>query len=48
MGIRFAASTESNAAPNLKEVYVKATQDDIVLIDSPCRITWTGYQKCIY
>lgn len=35
MGIRFAASTESNAAPNLKEVYVKATQDDIVLIDSP-------------
>lgn len=35
MGIRFAASLESNAAPNLKEVYVKAKKDDIVLIDSP-------------
>jgi NAD(P)H-dependent flavin oxidoreductase YrpB (nitropropane dioxygenase family) len=35
MGIRFAASSESNAAPNLKEVYVKATKEDIVLIDSP-------------
>ncbi|MFZ5943778.1 MAG: NAD(P)H-dependent flavin oxidoreductase [Bacillota bacterium] len=35
MGIRFAASAESNAAPNLKEVYVKAKREDIVLIDSP-------------
>jgi NAD(P)H-dependent flavin oxidoreductase YrpB (nitropropane dioxygenase family) len=35
MGIRFAASVESNAAPNLKEVYIKAKQEDIVLIDSP-------------
>jgi len=35
MGIRFAASLESNAAPNLKEVYVRAKREDIVLIDSP-------------
>lgn len=35
IGIRFAASEESNAAPNLKELYVKAQPDDIVLIDSP-------------
>jgi len=35
MGIRFAASLESNAAPNLKEVYVNAKREDIILIDSP-------------
>lgn len=35
MGTRFAASSESNAAPNLKEVYTKATKEDIILIDSP-------------
>lgn len=35
MGIRFAASEEANGAPNLKELYLKATSKDIVLIDSP-------------
>lgn len=35
MGIRFAASTESNAAQNLKEFYVKSGKEDIVIIDSP-------------
>lgn len=35
IGIRFAASEESNAAPNLKELYVKAQAEDIVLINSP-------------
>ncbi|MFZ7104508.1 MAG: NAD(P)H-dependent flavin oxidoreductase [Peptococcaceae bacterium] len=35
MGIRFAASLESNAAENLKKVYVEAKAKDIVLIDSP-------------
>ncbi|MGI6224703.1 MAG: NAD(P)H-dependent flavin oxidoreductase [Peptococcales bacterium] len=35
MGTRFAASIESNAALNLKEIYVKAKKEDIVLIDSP-------------
>lgn len=35
MGIRFAASKESNAADNLKEVYLAAKREDIMLIDSP-------------
>jgi len=35
MGTRFAASNESNAAPALKEFYLKAKQEDIVLIKSP-------------
>ena len=35
MGTRFAASLESNATPNLKEFYIQATAEDIVLIDSP-------------
>jgi len=35
LGIRFAASEESNAAPKLKEFYVQAGREDIVLIDSP-------------
>ncbi|MBZ4653838.1 MAG: 2-nitropropane dioxygenase [Peptococcaceae bacterium] len=35
IGIRFAASEESNAADSLKELYVKATDEDIVLINSP-------------
>ncbi len=35
MGIRFAASEEANGAECLKEVYVKANREDIVLIDSP-------------
>lgn len=35
MGIRFAASVESNAAPALKEFYLKAKPEDVVLINSP-------------
>jgi len=35
IGTRFAASEESNAAANLKEVYIRAGKEDIVLIDSP-------------
>ena len=35
MGSRFAASEESNAAPALKEFYLKMTKEDIVQIDSP-------------
>lgn len=35
MGIRFAASKESNAADALKEVYLRATDEDILLIPSP-------------
>jgi NAD(P)H-dependent flavin oxidoreductase YrpB (nitropropane dioxygenase family) len=35
MGIRFAASEEANGADCLKECYVKAGREDIVLIESP-------------
>lgn len=35
MGTRFAASEESNAAPALKEYYLQAKHEDIVLINSP-------------
>lgn len=35
MGTRFAASEESNAAPALKEFYLKAKPEDVVLIHSP-------------
>lgn len=35
MGTRFAASVESNAADEFKELYLKAQAGDIVRIDSP-------------
>lgn len=35
MGTRFAASVESNAAPALKEFYLKAKAEDVVVINSP-------------
>lgn len=35
MGTRFAASEESNAAPALKEFYLKAKPENVVLIKSP-------------
>lgn len=35
MGTRFAASEESNAAPALKQFYLKAKAEDVVLIKSP-------------
>jgi len=35
MGIRFAASDESNADKKLKDVYVKAQKEDIIIIQSP-------------
>lgn len=35
MGTRFAASDESNAAPEFKEFYLNSTHDDVVTIQSP-------------
>lgn len=35
MGTRFAASEESNAAPALKEFYLKAKPEDVIVINSP-------------
>lgn len=35
MGTRFAASTESNASDEFKQLYLKAKPEDVVLINSP-------------
>ena len=35
MGSRFAATTESSAPDDFKQMYVDATEDDIVLVKSP-------------
>lgn len=35
LGTLFAATVESNAPDNFKEAYINATEEDIVLIDSP-------------
>jgi nitronate monooxygenase len=35
MGTRFAASEESNASKQMKELYLKATKDDVVRVKSP-------------
>jgi len=35
LGTLFAATVEANGADNLKEAYIKATKEDIILIDSP-------------
>lgn len=35
MGTRFAATVESSAAPAFKQMYLDATDEDMVLIDSP-------------
>ena len=35
MGSRFAASVEANGAPTLKEYYLKAQPEDVVVINSP-------------
>ena len=35
MGTRFAASEECNAAPEFKQLYILATEDDVVKINSP-------------
>ncbi|MHC1758672.1 MAG: NAD(P)H-dependent flavin oxidoreductase [Negativicutes bacterium] len=35
MGIRFAATEESNAGPAMKEFYLKARREDVMLINSP-------------
>lgn len=36
MGTRFAATEEGDASDVFKQAYINATEDDVVLIDSPC------------
>lgn len=45
MGTRFAASVESAAAPAFKDVYLKSTNDDVVLIDSPVGLPGRGLKN---
>lgn len=51
LGSRFAASLESNAAPTLKEYYLKSKADDVVVIHSPVglpgRAVRTPFSKII-
>ncbi|MDR9756055.1 MAG: nitronate monooxygenase [Syntrophomonadaceae bacterium] len=45
MGTRFAASVESNASDEFKGLYVKATKDDVVLINSPVGMVGRGLKN---
>lgn len=45
MGTRFAASVESNASPEVKELYVKAGRDDVVLVKSPVGLPGRGLKN---
>ena len=45
MGTRFAASEESNASDDMKELFVKAQKDDVVLINSPVGLKGRGLKN---
>lgn len=45
MGTRFAASVESNASPEVKELYVKAGHADVVLVKSPVGLPGRGLRN---
>lgn len=45
MGTRFAASIESNASDEFKELYIKAKKDDVVLIESPVGMVGRGLKN---
>jgi NAD(P)H-dependent flavin oxidoreductase YrpB (nitropropane dioxygenase family) len=48
MGTRFAASEESNASKDVKELLVKAKKDDVVLINSPVGLKGRGLRNYFY
>jgi nitronate monooxygenase len=45
MGTRFAASEESNASDEFKELYLKAKKEDVVLIESPVGMVGKGLRN---
>jgi NAD(P)H-dependent flavin oxidoreductase YrpB (nitropropane dioxygenase family) len=45
MGSRFAATTESSAPEDFKQMYVDATPDDVLLIDSPVGLQGRGLRS---
>ncbi len=48
MGTRFAASVESNASPEFKALFVKATHDDVVLVKSPVGLPGRGLRNAFF
>ncbi len=48
MGTRFAASEESNASDEMKELYVNSTIEDVVLIKSPVGLPGRGLKNSFY
>lgn len=48
MGTRFAASVESNASQQMKDLYIKSTKDDVVLIKSPVGLPGQGLRNPFY
>jgi NAD(P)H-dependent flavin oxidoreductase YrpB (nitropropane dioxygenase family) len=45
IGSRFAATTECSAPEGFKQMYVDATEDDILLIDSPVGLPGRGLRS---
>jgi len=48
MGTRFAASKESNASEEFKRLYLEASSDDVVLVDSPVGLKGRGLRNTFY
>ncbi|MTI96629.1 MAG: nitronate monooxygenase [Firmicutes bacterium] len=48
MGTRFAATHESNASSEFKELYVRAGREDVVLVDSPVGLKGRGLYNPYY
>jgi NAD(P)H-dependent flavin oxidoreductase YrpB (nitropropane dioxygenase family) len=48
MGTRFAASNESNASQQFKDLYVKAKKEDVVLVKSPVGLPGQGIRNYFF
>jgi len=48
MGTRFAASEESNASDEMKQLYVKATKEDVVFVKSPVGLPGQGIRNYFF
>ena len=48
MGTRFAASVESNASTEMKELYLKAAKEDVVLVKSPVGLPGQAIRNYFY
>ncbi|MGF7185134.1 NAD(P)H-dependent flavin oxidoreductase YrpB (nitropropane dioxygenase family) [Desulfitispora alkaliphila] len=48
MGTRFAASVESSAAQEFKDLYIKSQQGDVVLVNSPVGLPGRGLRSDLY